>query len=40
MSIAGTELGKSLSFQVLPFIIKGGIIFVLMTTLALMEDQV
>lgn len=38
--MAGTRSDKSLLFQALPLIIKGGIVLVVMPTLALMEDQV
>lgn len=37
--MAGTRSSKSLLFQALPLIIKGGIVFMVMPTLALMEDQ-
>ena len=37
--MAGTGLGKSLVFQILPLITKDAIVLVVMPTLALMEDQ-
>lgn len=37
--MASTRLGKSLLFQALPLITKYAIVFVVMPTLTLMEDQ-
>lgn len=37
--IAGIRSSKSLLFQILPLIIKNTIVLIIMSTLALMEDQ-
>lgn len=38
--LAGTKSGKSLPYQLIPFIRKGAIVLVVLLTIALMTDQV
>lgn len=38
MIVAGIRLGKSLLFQILPFIIKSNIVFMAIPILALIEN--